>query len=97
MGPRKEWFPFAVQDPTLFQATLFVAAANYDTLNGRKLEALFLHHRGALIRTISSRIENPETATTDSTIGAVTLLMMVDVRSCLVHIPIVYLLRLYRV
>ena len=80
-GPRKDWFPFALQHPPLFQATLFVAASSYDTVNGRRLPVLFLSRRGEVIRTISSRLQDPDLAATDSTIGAVAMLYMVDVGS----------------
>lgn len=78
-GPRKDWFPFALQHPILFQATLFVSAASYDTMNGRRMPMLFLTHRGEVIRGISSRLEDPKLAATDATIGAVAMIYMVDV------------------
>ena len=79
-GPRKEWFPFALTDPALFHAILSIAAAHIAGLKRSRPSFAYFQHRGEVIRIVSERISSGYKASDDATIGAISILLITDVK-----------------
>ena len=61
-------------DPALFFSTLNYAVIHIDILTGHKSTLELLSYKDNAIRTINKRLQSPEDALTDSTIGSVAML-----------------------
>ena len=81
----KLWLPYALQDSTLFLATLAFAAAHLEVLGGNYKSPRTLLHKGNSIKAINAKLADQEHALSNETIGAVAMLAAVEVchESCL--------------
>ena len=72
------WMPHAVTDPALFLATLNFAAVHLDVMHGRRSNPRTLVQKGEAMHLINLRLNSAETVS-DTTIGAVLMLAVVEV------------------
>ncbi len=79
VNPDGRWLTIAAMDPAMFHATLSLVAQHQSLAQGKPISRLYYYHRGAAIRTITSRLAHPVEATTDATIGAVGIMASSDV------------------
>ena len=82
VNPDGRWLSVAAMDTATFHATLSLVALHQSITQGRPISRLYYYHRGAAIRTITSRIAHPAEAISDATIGAVAIMASSDV-SCI--------------
>ena len=69
----------AISDPAMFHATLcLVALHKVQTRGGPPQSKSYFWHRGEAMRLISQNLADPEKATSDATIGAVSILSASD-------------------
>ena len=68
------WLPLAISDPALFFSTLCFAAVHIDILTGRKRNVDLLLRKSDTIKTINEKLQSPNDALSDSTIGSVAML-----------------------
>ena len=74
--------PFAMSDPALLHATLFISAMSHCLLHGKASSAEIFYHKGQTIRLINERLRKPKhVASSDATICAVTCLAALEVSS----------------
>jgi hypothetical protein len=78
-GPRRQWFPLAVQDTVLFHAIIVTSAADMAGVAKSRPPVAFFYHRGEVIRLVRKSILHAQTATSDGTIGAIACLLVTDV------------------
>ena len=69
----------ALTDETLLEATLFHAAAHLDTAHGRSYSTVTLYHRGESVHLVNQRLDDPERAIHDNTVGAIAMMSGVGV------------------
>jgi Fungal specific transcription factor domain len=74
------WFPFAVADTILFEATLYIAAYHHADLHGKRENILSIAHKGKMLRLINRRLGDPKAGLTDGTLCAVAVLTGCEVR-----------------
>ena len=79
VNPDGRWLSVAAMDTAMFHATLSLVAQHQSLTQGQPVSRLYYYHRGAAIRTITSRLAHPVEAVTDSTIGAVGIMTSSDV------------------
>ena len=84
----KIWLPYALQDPTLFLATLTFAAVHLEIMSGNYQSPRTLFHKGDSIRALNAKLGNREHALSNEAIGAVAMLAAIEVchDTCLVTI-----------
>ena len=75
----KCWIHYALQDSTLFQATLNFAEVHLDILSGNYNSQRAIFHKGQSIRAINSKLGDSEHALSNETIGAVAMLAAIEV------------------
>ena len=75
----RAWFPYAMQDATLFLATLSFATVHLDILARRCLSPRALAYKAEVIRSVNTKLSSSEEATSNSTIGAVAMLTAIEV------------------
>ena len=75
--------PFIMTDPMLFQATTNFAAVHLDFIRGRRNQPRTLSEKSKTIYMVNLRLQCPDQATTDSTIGAVAMLAAMEVNQML--------------
>jgi hypothetical protein len=70
-----------ISDAVLLHASLVLAASHWVVLGGprARVASSFYHHKVAALRIINERLDNPEEALLDSTIGAVACLSILEV------------------
>lgn len=76
----KTWLPYALQDSTLFLATLTFAAAHLEILSGNYKSSRTLFHKGDSIKAVNAKLGDREHALSNETIGAVAMLAAMEVR-----------------
>ena len=75
----KIWLPYALQDSTLFQATLSFAEVHLDVLAGNYNSQRAIIHKGHSIRAVNAKLRDSEHALSNETIGAVAMLAASEV------------------
>lgn len=75
----KIWLPYALQDPTLFIATLTFAVAHLEILSGKYKSPRTLCHKGKSIKAVNAKLRHREHALSNETIGAVAMLAAMEV------------------
>lgn len=75
---REVWIPFILTDPVLFQATINFAAVHLDNLYGRPNHIAAATRKVLTMRMINKQL-NSEAAISNSTIGAVGMLVGIAV------------------
>ena len=75
----KTWLPYALQDSTLFQATLNFAEVHLEIVSGNYNSQRAIFHKGQSIRAVNARLRDSEHALTNETIGAVAMLAAIEV------------------
>ena len=79
VNPEGKWMSVAISDPAMFHATLCIVALHkVQTRGGPPQSNSYFWHRGEAMRLISQNLADPETATSDATIGAVSILSASD-------------------
>ena len=73
------WLSYALQDETMFLATLSFATAHRDILTKQYSSVQNLAYKNEVIKTVNKRLLSPEKAISNSTIGAVAMLAAVEV------------------
>ena len=73
------WLPYALQDSTLFIATLTFAEVHLEILSGNYKSQRALLHKGDSIKAINARLGDREQALSNETIGAVAMLAAMEV------------------
>ena len=79
VNPRKDWIPFAMQDPALLHATLLFSAWQLATLHGNLPTPEVMYHKEESIRWLNKSLLKPNHIPTDSTIAVVACLTKVEV------------------
>ena len=72
--------PHAVADPLLFLATFNYVAAHLDFIFGRQSNPSTLAQKVEIIRLVNSRLQDSIESVSDTTIGAVAMLVAIEVR-----------------
>ena len=75
----KIWLPYALQDLTLFLATLTFAEVHLEILSGSYKSHRALLHKGASIKAVNAKLGDREQALSNETIGAVAMLAAMEV------------------
>ena len=75
----KIWLPYALQDSTLFLATLNFAAVHLEIVSGKYNSQRALLHKNHSIRAVNAKLRNREHALSNETIGAVAMLAAIEV------------------
>ncbi len=75
----KTWLPYALQDPTLFLATLTFAEVHLEILSGNYKGHKALLHKCDSIKAVNAKLGDREHALSDETIGAVAMLAAMEV------------------
>ena len=75
----KTWLPYAMQDSTLFLATLTFAAAHLEILSGNYKSPRTLLHKSHSIIAVNAKLGDREHALSNETIGAVAMLAAMEV------------------
>ncbi|PMD37181.1 hypothetical protein L207DRAFT_514502 [Hyaloscypha variabilis F] len=78
VNPRKDWIPFAMQDPALLHATLLFSAWQLATLHGNLPTPEVMYHKEESIRWLNKSLLKPNHIPTDSTIAVVACLTKVE-------------------
>jgi hypothetical protein len=73
------WFPSALSDPVLFQATLYTAALHFNSMYRMGDSQLAVFHRIKLLGMINDRIGDPMKGLSSKTRGAVALIVDTEV------------------
>ena len=76
---QKVWVPQAISEPALFLSTVNFAATHLDRAQGRSCSPQILADKIEIIRLLNARLERPDEAVSDETIGAVVMLAGVEV------------------
>lgn len=83
----KIWLPYALQDYTLFLATVTFAVTHLEILSGNYKSPRTLLHKGKLIKALNAKLGDREHALSNETIGAVAMLAAMEVcRETCLHI-----------
>jgi hypothetical protein len=80
-GPRKLWFPMALEDSAFYHSIMMISASNVAGLRDTPMPPSFWYHRGQAIRQINARLEQIDLANTDLSIAAIAVLCIGDVRN----------------
>lgn len=74
-------FAWAMSDAALLHATLVLAAKHWIFLGGsrRLIESTLYQHKTETIRLVNERLADPVAAISDGTVGAVSILIFVEV------------------
>ena len=75
----KTWLPYALQDSTLFLATLTFAGTHLEILSGNYKSPKTLIHKGLSIQAVNAKLGDREHALSNETIGAVAMLAAMEV------------------
>ena len=78
----KIWLPHALQEPTLFLATLSFAAVHIEALtgsSGSQTSLETLRQKGEAIKCVDSKLHDSSEALSNETIGAVSMLAAAEV------------------
>lgn len=75
----KIWLPYALQDSTLFMATVTLAVAHLEILSGNYESPRTLLHKGDSIKAVNAKLGDCEHALSNETIGAVAMLAAMEV------------------
>ena len=75
----KTWLPYALQDSTLFQATLNFAEVHLDVMSGNYNSQRAISYKGQSIRAVNAKLRDDEHALSNETIGAVAMLAAIEV------------------
>lgn len=75
----KLWLAYALQDTTLFLATLTFAEVHLDIILGKYKSQRALLHKCDSIKAVNARLGDRENALSDETIGAVAMLAAIEV------------------
>lgn len=75
----KLWLAYALQDTTLFLATLTFAEVHLDIILGKYKSQRALLHKCDSIKAVNARLGDLEYALSDETIGAVAMLAAIEV------------------
>lgn len=75
----KTWLPYALQDSTLFQATLNFAEVHLDIMSGNYNSQRAILHKGHTIGAVNAKLRDGEHALSNETIGAVAMLAAMEV------------------
>ena len=75
----KIWLPYALQDSTLFLATLNFAEVHLEILSRKCNSPRVLLHKGHSIRAVNARLMDRKHALSNETIGAVAMLAAIEV------------------
>ena len=75
----KLWLPYALQDTTLFLATLTFAEVHLEIMSGNYRSQRALLHKGDSIKAVNARLGDREHALSNETIGAVAMLAAIEV------------------
>ena len=79
VNPEGKWMSVAISDPAMFHATLCLVALHKVQTRGEPPQSnSYFWHRGEAMRLISQNLADPEIATSDATIGAVSILSASD-------------------
>ncbi|KIV85849.1 hypothetical protein PV11_01503 [Exophiala sideris] len=77
-NPEGRWMSVALMDPAIIHATLSLVAIHRRDCYSIDLSKVYFRHRGEAMRIIASRMNDPDQATSDATIGAVAILSSSD-------------------
>lgn len=75
----KIWLPYALQDSTLFLATLTFAVAHLEILSGNYKSPTTLLNKGKVIKAVNAKLRDRENALSNEAIGAVAMLAAMEV------------------
>ena len=75
----KMWLSYALQDSTLFQATLNFAEVHLDVLSGNYNSQRAIVYKDQSIRAVNAKLRDAEHALSNETIGAVAMLAAIEV------------------
>ena len=75
------WASHAIADPLLFLSTLNLATIHLDVLNGQHSSPVTIARKCEAIRRINARVQSPNDALTNETIGSVVMLAAMEVGS----------------
>lgn len=78
-NPLKIWLPYALQDATLFLATLTFAEVHLEIMFGNYRSQKILVHKGDTINAVNTKLEDSKHAFSNETIGAVAMLAAMEV------------------
>ena len=95
----KIWLPHAIFDVAVFSATVTFAAVHLDIMSGRTENLSLISHKSETIKQINEKIQNPESALSDSSIGAVAMMAATEIisgNSAELHIHMNALTRMVR-
>lgn len=75
-------FTWAISDGALLSASLVLAAKHWSGLRGSKrlIESTLYHLKTQAIRLVNERLSDPVAAVSDGTVGAVGVLVLMEVR-----------------
>ena len=79
----KVWLPYALQDSTVFVATMAYAVAYLEKLGVNYHGSVLLSYKGEAIRAINANLGDSEKAISDATMGAVAQLASIEVGNSL--------------
>lgn len=74
------WLPYAMQDQTLFEATLTFAAVHLDLMMGRLRTPGTLWRKQETIKAINANMQSPDDGLSNANIGAVAMMASLEVR-----------------
>lgn len=74
----KTWLPYALQDSTLFLATVTFAVTHLEILSGNYKSPRTLLHKGKLIKALNAKLGDRKYALSNETIGAVAMLAAME-------------------
>lgn len=75
----ERWLPYAMQDSTLFLATLTFAELHLEVLSRNYKSRSFLLHKGDSIKAVNGKLGDREHALSNEAIGAVAMLAAMEV------------------
>ena len=75
----KIWLPYALQDSTLFLATLTFAVAHLEILSGNYKSPTTLLNKGKSIKAVNAKLMDSEHALSNETVGSVAMLAAMEV------------------
>lgn len=85
---RTVWIALTIDNPVLFLATTYYAAAHLDMVHGRQFQAKTLTKKAQTISMINKQLSCSKSALRNSTIGAIAMLAAADVSGHSLH-PVV--------
>ena len=69
--PKNPWLSYAITDEALLHATIFHSAAHYHRSTNQRMGRESFNHLGLAMRMVRERLQDPDQATTEATIGTI--------------------------